>query len=62
MTTINQAWSNYQYWYNNVACSGTTYRLFPEQNPLKDKIEFQQAIKANPIELIQNIIENAKHK
>ena len=61
-SNFTTAWQNYKYWYDNLACQGTTNRLFPEKNPLKDTPEFQQALKAKPIELIQKIIEHTKHK
>lgn len=59
---FTEAWDNYQYWYYNVACQGTTDRLFSEQNPFKDEPMFKQALKDNPAELIKKIIENTKHK
>jgi len=61
-TGFTKTWNNYQYWYDKVACQGTTDKQFPEHNLLKDVPEFQQALKAIPYELIQNVIENTKHK
>jgi hypothetical protein len=59
---FTEAWEKYKYWYDNIARQGTEDKLFPEMNPLKDDPMFQQALKAKPYDLIQNIIKNAKHK
>lgn len=59
---FTDAWNNYRYWHDNIAKQTTSDVMWPDIHPLKNEPKFQQALKANPIELIRKILEHTKHR